>query len=804
MSVEVYYGPNLIQKIYLGEQLLSGSIEKKININEVPYIANYYIQPIVDSSENVIINYYVTDYLQQEYRENNYSETFRLLYWIDEKKYEISGIKAGDNTVDLGKIELGEHLLAFQVVDRYGCKSHRLFNEIMIIDTQQVEMEKESLTYIVTELDLDNFGIKKDDTEPKATTEGINSLIQHAIEMNYKKIIIPEGRYRISENTPVLLEQLKNFILDMNGATFKLNPNALESAMIVKLQDCYNCHVVNGIIEGEWSEHDFNNAPGQSEGVHGVTINGGKYNSFEDLVVKDITGYGTCTLFGRSNVVGNEVGFDFALGDIQEGVWMESSERYSSKNFLTLASNKYNYKEKGYFQIGAYLGYQGNVTDNWVYKATFYDTNKNYLDTIEGYAYRRLYVPKLAEYVRITLFSANEPDSKIQIFALNTPLNCTFKNIEHNNIRAVGMAPTSFVNLLVEGCTFENCGYTLGKCAFDAEDGWDLMQDLTFRRNIFKKNPYNYFLICAGHNLIIEDNEAIGIYAWERSRSYVVRNNRLTNTSTLRYETIKRSGYTRIYNNTHLVTANLALSNESSRFILKNEIFIENVPYVRSNYIPDTGGIRIVDSTFEFSGTYECIGTPRYIEFLRCKFINFATYLSTGSSYIECQFINALNLKLHGSAIKKFIRCEFDNCWMKAQGAMYALFDKCKMKDMTLYLDNYSNKENNILVKNCDIDVTTKEFINLRTTTPITIVDSKINNTNPMKYYTINCSKNGLDGAELTLENNVILQATGNVITGTDITSGAYMITLKDNIIDGEAQIIDVKYVDNTSVDIIR
>lgn len=50
------------------------------------------------------------------------------------------------------------------------------------------------------------------------------------------------------------------------------------------------------------------------------------------------------------------------------------------------------------------------------------------------------------------------------------------------------MALAGMNNMLVEGCRFDNCGWASAKCAFDAEDGWDLMQDLTFRNNIFTNN----------------------------------------------------------------------------------------------------------------------------------------------------------------------------------------------------------------------------------------------------------------------------------------------------------------------------
>ncbi|MEG2303768.1 MAG: hypothetical protein RSC14_13035, partial [Niameybacter sp.] len=690
----VYQGNTPISKVYQGDVLIQDYTDVGANANEVPYIATYYVEPIVDLNDEIIISYYVTDYFQREYKEDDARERFTLDYWVGDSKRSMSNIKPGDNTINLGKLAVGKQLIALQVTDRRGRKSHRLFQEICVIDKIKDKGEQVVGTYQVTENDLKNFNIAANNTKPVETTKGLNEIIKFAAQKGYRKLVLPLGTYRIDENTGIKLERFNQFTLDLNGSTMKLNPNALAKCMMITIQDCYDCHVVNGIIEGDVREHDFANAPNSAEWVNAVTINGGSYNSFEDLQIKDVTGYGTSTMFGSDTIVGAAGGFGFALGDIVDGKWVDSTERYSSQNFVSLSDyrmdlkppkEKYDYTRKGFFQLGAYLGYQGNVTDNWVYKATFYDGNKNYLTTIEGYAYRRLYVPKDAKFVRITLYSSLTPSSAITLFSIDMPLNCKFKNIYHKNIRAVGMAPTSFNNLLVEGCTFEECGYALAKCAFDAEDGWDMMQDLTFRKNKFTNNPHNNFLTCAGHNIIVEDNENIGMYFWERTRSYVVRNNVISLGGNYRYQSMTRTGYVRIQNNTNISPPQISLTDKQATLVIKNENYIHCTPYTRSNYVSENEGVKVVDSVFEYDPLKGVSGAPRYTQFIRCQFNNYKAYLSDESIYRQCIFNNALDLRLHGATKKQFIECQFNNCWMKAQGAMDAIFDKCKMVDMTLY-----------------------------------------------------------------------------------------------------------------------
>ena len=61
--------------------------------------------------------------------------------------------------------------------------------------------------------------------------------------------------------------------------------------------------------------------------------------------------------------------------------------------------------------------------------------------------------------------------------------------------------------------------------AFDAEDGWDEMQDVTFTGNVFRDNPVNDGLFfCAGHNFVVERNRG-DLWILNRTYSPCVRSN---------------------------------------------------------------------------------------------------------------------------------------------------------------------------------------------------------------------------------------------------------------------------------------
>lgn len=665
-------------------------------------------------------------------------------------------------------------------------------------------------TYQVTEEDLISYSISKEDSNPVETTLGLNKLIAWAIGIGHKKLILPLGTYRIDENSGIVLKGLSDFTLDLNGSTLKLNPNALDKVMMIRMLDCQDCHVVNGTIEGDVNEHDYTNAPNSSEWVNAVTIDGGAYNSFENLTIKDITGYGTSTMFGTEQVLDRTPDYQWELGDIVEGHFVTSTIRYSS-TYMPLAEFRadngaeiYDFRRKGYVQVGAYLGYQGNVTDNWVFKVTFYDVDKNYIEQVESYAYRRIYLPKNAEYMRITLFSSVIPNGNIRLFSLDSPINCSFKNIYHQNVRCVGMALCAFINLLVEECTFDNCGYTLGSSAVDAEDGWDLMQDLTFRKNTFMNNTQNGFLACAGHNFVVEDNYSIRMYFWERTRAYVSRRNNVTDGADYRYQDMRRTAYVRIYENTNHKRIVPTITSKDGLLVMKNETYLHNMPNCKNGYYGQGGMIQLVNSVMEYEKGKGIVGSSQNMEFIGCTFNNTTAYISKGTTYINCIFNNCFDMRLHGEGSKHFINCTFNKGSLKFQGYPNSIFQGCTIIDFTFNLNDYDYPTQEVRFEKCNIEMNGLcNLFNIYTATPITITGCIITNHN-VSYKCVNCHKNGKSGVKVILQGNTLIQNSGYIVTGVNLTVGNYTFELKENDLVGNVIMIDPKYEENKVVSIIE
>jgi hypothetical protein len=516
-----------------------------IDINAVPYLATYYIQPKVDAGKSATINYYVTDAAQKEYMKDDHSETFTVEYWVNGAKSTLANVKAGDNSFALKPLPAGRVLLALQATDQAGRKSHRLYQEFLVVNPADEIIPKDK---ILTP-DLGQFGIFNDDTHPVETSKGLTEMLKWAGDNGYRKVVMPKGTYRLDEKSTV--QMATRLTLDMNGSTFKLNPNALDKAMMFEMVNCFDSHVVNGTFEGDLKEHDFKNAPNNSEWVCAINLGQDtQYCSYENVKIVDVTGYGSNTGIGGNgtrtySATSPKNAGTFAPGDINaQGEVVPSEARTTNDKPVDISPFL---ESHGFIQLGVYLGYQGNPAGNWVYKASFYDADQKFIESIEGYMYRRLYPPKNAKFARFTLFSTATPKN-LSLFDFRAPYNCAFINVQHENVRCVGMCPSGFSNLLVEGNTFENCGFASAKCAFDSEDGWDLMQDLTFRNNVFGKNPNNEFLTAAGHNFVVENN-TMKVYMWDRTKGAVFRNNTIKSAGFL-FGTLNRSGYPRISGNT--------------------------------------------------------------------------------------------------------------------------------------------------------------------------------------------------------------------------------------------------------------
>lgn len=520
------------------------------DINQVPYISTYYIKPVVKPNEEVFIDFYITDYNHSEYVYDDYSHFFSVTLKIPGKKDKVvKNLKAGDHQISLGTFNVeGETAFSLLCTDDKGRNSHELFNYFLVTS------DESSSFYTVKKEDLKSYGLNSSGNLNYATDNsiGLQKLLDDKKASGYNGIKLYNGLYYV--DFQYTIEVPDKFTFDLNGSTLKLTGFTGHSALMVSIKNKFDSHVKNGIIEGDYYEHDYDHSEHNSEWVMGLGITGNsRYCSFENLSVKDITGYGSYTGLAKpseespyyTSVPYIPINNTFKKVDIDRKTGEEiESDCRTTCSFIDLKDHS----SLPYISISKYLGYQGIETDSFNVLCHFYDENHKFIKTIDGYQYRRIQVPENSRYIRVTLLSETYPEN-LTINSYLLPVNCQFKNIEYNNCRCVGLVGGAMNNMLIENCTFTHCGQESAKCALDIEDGWDLMQDVTFRSLSFYDNPNNDFLTCAGHNFIIENILSGKMSFWGRTNSYVVRNCNNISNLRLHHGAHGKSGYVRIFDN---------------------------------------------------------------------------------------------------------------------------------------------------------------------------------------------------------------------------------------------------------------
>ena len=745
-------------------------IPADLNLNEVPYISTYYIKPIVKPGEEVLIDYYITDYYYKEYLEDDYSLTFTVTVRIEGQKDKVyPNLKAGDHQVSLGSFSTeGEQKFSILCTDKYGRNSHELFNFFLVqgdVEVKEYVMSDEDLvtynikntdnyeakkiidlsslttknsttvkaalveaatniipqskTYVCVIADTDGDGnpnnwwgenqvvyasdYDKDKVleESTNTRKGLQQLLDDKKAAGYNKLTLLPGTYRIDHQKQIYIPT--NFTLNMNGATLKQNQFTGASSLMIEINNTINSHVINGIIEGDYFSHDYANSTNNSEWVNEVSIGGeSKYSSFENLSIKNITGYGSTNGLSNSRdgslsytyIYPKGIGNNFKIGDIDRntGLDLESTTRTTS-DYIDISG----YYDVGYISISVYLGYQGNPCGTWNLICHFYDENKKSLKSIDSYQYRRISVPLNAKYMRITILNESYPTNlSIQYFRI--PTHCSFKNVKYENCRCVGMAPAAMKDMLVENCEFTNCGQSGAKCALDAEDGWDSMQDVTFKSLKFNANPNNYFLTCAGHNFIIDGQQNGKAYIWERTRSLIIKNCKNIDL-TLQgggKDNIVRHGVYRVFNNNFnsaTTVNNLSKYNTASTYI--SGLVSHSTLSILSSASIYTDCIVSVSS--------KNLGYLSSIAMTNCEF----TPISTFSDRYSLQF-NGGHLNNYS-----FNNCKFNGkCQLSNNNGFYsATFSNCSFNDVFIIPSVLSNSDDLILFENCNINYTESNFI---------------------------------------------------------------------------------------------
>lgn len=535
------------------------------------------------------------------------------------------------------------------------------------------------------------YNEKAMEAEAVRTGKGLNQLMTDMRQKGKRKVVLLPGCYRISHTTP--LEIPSGLTLDLNGATIKLNRFTGCGAIQVRIRDGFDSHLVNGIVEGDYFEHDYEGSEKNSEWVSGIGIDGeSKYCSMENVLVRYITGYGVTN--GFHGVYGSQ-----DVGKLKRGTIDRKTGKHIPADALAvtgfLGIGKF-VEKTPYLTVSRFLGYQGIGTDEWNILYHFYDSAKNYLTTIDGWQYRRVLIPPKAAFMRVTVYAETIPEtSPLTVNFFRIPWNSWYKNLFITNARCVGMAPAAMYNFKIENCTFMRSGESGSFCAFDAEDGWDMMQDVWIVRNFFSGNARNDLLTCGGHNFVIEGNSG-KIHLWNGTHGYVARKNKFGDAffgSSAR----RRSLLVRVSDNVFEGSLNFAESMTDDGWT----IAIHGAPY---NIKCGTGGVVV-------GGKYREL-TSRSVNLLGAE-LNNCELDFFGARLTKCK-INGLRGGFGGKVFLK--DCEINDADIQMAQVSEMKIDKCRLKNTT-FTYKYNVAQSSLQMKSSTVTDLKKPFISIPSAT---------------------------------------------------------------------------------------
>lgn len=416
----------------------------------------------------------------------------------------------------------------------------------------------------VYQIDLEKHGIQPDGTRPVETAKGINAALQEARTAGANRIVFPRGTYLIDETNPLLLNH-RDTVVDLNGATFKINPNSLPKYQIFLIgPGAENLRLTNGTLEGDRDSHDFKTAPGTHEWGCGLKITSGRGLEVDHLICKNMTGDGVSSgVHGGRNrdELLQRILHSVDRKQIEPGAFSPEGAKQPGGGKCRTTEPLDLAKCTGAFEAGYTAGYMGfPFILHREYQAYFYDHERRFLSMAPCRQYRKVTVPAGARWLHLEF---NQPEvsetpahqgapkagTVIRITDFDSPVDVHFHHNEMVRNRRLGLAMCGGQRWVIEDNLFAETHGTGPAYGVDFEDGWEMVHDVIFRGNHFRDNQNGDLVICSGTELVVERNEFTGRFAMHgRPHNYTIRHNRFSG-STVTYST--RTGAASIHDNVY-------------------------------------------------------------------------------------------------------------------------------------------------------------------------------------------------------------------------------------------------------------
>ena len=412
-------------------------------------------------------------------------------------------------------------------------------------------------------------------TNSVALTKYLADLASNGV----RKVVLPKSTVRLSATKLMLVPS--HLTLDLGGGKLKINTSSALGGTPIQLFRVEDAHIVNGTLEGQYFEYSYETCGSQNPEHVGLASMFGdvRYCSFENLDVRYTVGAGTS--FGitwlenpyarpkwevrewtqRNRIQGFNIpkpkkgaapvtNDDWTPGILTpKGEVADNGEGCFTSPFRELGM----LTKKRFLTVSRFLGYRGMSTLSDYFSIAFYDAEKRFISGEIGFQYHKVFIPKGAAFMRISIDVDNigkARDCDLKAFLTYTPHDCVWRNVRYSYCRTQGLSIVDGFNMLFEDIDITRSGDESCRCASDAEDGWDGMQNMTFRRVNCHDNPNGEFTVCCGHSFVYEDCTArFGVN--QRVHSAIWRRCRIKG-GTWDCLTLTRDGYKRFEDNTYV------------------------------------------------------------------------------------------------------------------------------------------------------------------------------------------------------------------------------------------------------------
>ena len=543
-------------KVVNNEQFLEPEHLTREHFLECPFISTEWINTKPMVNEDLIINFYTTNWSQSEYFNN---EKLRLKVIINKQGETITKIvNGGNDSIFIGHFDnTGEQYITLEVEDLENhMRSAKEIIQFYVVDENYEITEQQ--TYTITKEDLEIYGIdntnNEDETIRTNNSLNINKLLKEKRKEGYRKVIMLNETgndvYRIDPlgNRENAITIPSGLTLDGNGATIKQHvfyePNGVGSSCIVKSEiDSFDTHLLNLKIEGDYAEHDLGpryktdddgntiqvNPGYEAEGFNGLLF-GGAFCSCENCEMSYISSYalggGSVSMQATSDLRNS---FEFyksinlKTGEIENSNCCCVSPLIDTKKFdgFTGWKDPQDAMDYNFLFFGCYLGYSGLVGSTNVHYMFYYDENQQYIGYSKAFQFVITDRPDNTRYIRVCCYATSTSQfpstGRLGVYCLNYMANTSvqFNDFYVHNTRSCLTYP-SFNRVRFKDCHFsyiaEETKYPVTKLFWDNEDGAWYCNNFYFENCLNENKVANGGVnVVHGLNYNFKDNVGVDI-----------------------------------------------------------------------------------------------------------------------------------------------------------------------------------------------------------------------------------------------------------------------------------------------------